>query len=883
MKNLISTILFLLIGIASYAQTLVPSNNANGVSSDMQFKLTFSSKPTIQRSGKISLYRSNGSLVETIDLSKMPAGVPMSSSWPWIESLNGTDIRVIPVTVDGNAVYIRFSDGVMGYNTSYYVTIDQAVISNVGFNGIGAGNWNFTTRSQPAADLNYVVSADGTGDFATLQGALNFLPTGNSNAHILVKNGTYVGLAFMKNKGGYTIEGESREGVWFKGYNNSNLNASTHWRSVLNLSGDNINLLSVSMINTTPNGGTQAEVLKLDGNQCVIANCEFYSYQDTVLIEGKVYFIDCMLEGDVDFIWGRGTVFFQSCELRANDNGGYNVMARNDNTKHGYCFADCKMTRTSSSTTTQYLGRDANTGYPYAEIVYLNCTMGPQIPSVGWQIRNEMNASTLVFAEYQSVNEQGNLINTSGRHAKSRQLSQSQATQYRDLNWYFNGWTPVVPNYSTATFDCNGDKDGTATRDECGVCVGGNTGKVSDCIATIEGEDFCEAQGIDEASNDGYMGAGYVNFDNTLGSSANWNVYAENAQSTTIGIRYANGGATARAMTVKVNGTTQTTFTGAPTGSWNTWKTENITLQLSSGSNQIVLTATSADGGPNIDLFAISELGLRDAGCEKDCNGVVGGGAFLDNCNTCVSGNTGKEACTKDCSGEWGGSAQADNCGVCLVDNSILPCTASIEGETACILDGTIDNNNAGFSGDGFANTNNVLGSQAGWILNSTQAQTATIGFRFANGGTTSRDGAITINGTAAGNLVLAPTGAWDTWLTTSVNLNLVDGANEIVVTANTADGLANIDVISFSAGVSDARCGTITTLSEAQGLSLNVHPNPTKGGVSWARVSQWQLSNLLGARLTQGEGQSIDLSAYPVGVYIIKFGDGSMVKVIKE
>ncbi len=180
------------------------------------------------------------------------------------------------------------------------------------------------------------------------------------------------------------------------------------------------------MINITPINGTQAEALKLNGVKCVIANCEYFSYQDTVLIDGKVYFKDCMLEGDVDFIWGTGTVFFQSCEIRANDNGGYNVMARNDNTVHGYAFADCKFTRKTTATTTQYLGRDTGASYPYTEIVYLNCTMGPHIPAIGWQINASIDATNIVFAEYKSVNESGALISTSARHAKSKQFSAAQ-------------------------------------------------------------------------------------------------------------------------------------------------------------------------------------------------------------------------------------------------------------------------------------------------------------------------------------------------------------------------------------------------------------------------------------------------------------------------
>ena len=105
-----------------------------------------------------------------------------------------------------------------------------------------------------------------------------------------------------------------------------------------------------------------------------------------------------------------------------------------------------------------------------------------------------------------------------------------------------------------------------------------------------------------------------------------------------------------------------------------------------------------------------------------------------------------------------------------------------------------------------------------------------TLSFRYANGGTNSRDGSISINGTAAGNLVLAPTGAWTTWETVVVNVQLEEGYNEIVVTATTADGLANIDRVSFSSGVTDAQCGLITAIGTSNLETITVYPSPTSG-----------------------------------------------------
>jgi hypothetical protein len=52
-----------------------------------------------------------------------------------------------------------------------------------------------------------------------------------------------------------------------------------------------------------------------------------------------------------------------------------------------------------------------------------------------------------------------------------------------------------------------------------------------------------------------------------------------------------------------------------------------------------------------------------------DCNGDFGGTAFLDNCATCVGGNTG-DACVADCNGDFGGTAFLDNCATCVGGNT---------------------------------------------------------------------------------------------------------------------------------------------------------------------------------------------------------------------
>lgn len=266
-----------------------------------------------------------------------------------------------------------------------------------------------------------------------------------------------------------------------------------------------------------------------------------------------------------------------------------------------------------------------------------------------------------------------------------------------------------------------------------------------------------------------------------------------------------------------------------------------------------------------------------------DCNGVDGGDAYLDECDVCVGGNTGKTACVLDCNGDENGTATIDECGVCSGGNSLYkPCVGSLEAEEACDLDGTIDADNEGFSGTGFVNTTNVLGSSANWVLTSESDQIATLSFRYANGGTSSRDGSIKINGALAGTLTLPSTGAWTTWNTVSVNLNLVEGTNDILVEATTADGLANLDLISFSTGVEDAMCLVTGVNMTVKGEDLKIYPNPTAGKLYLTKSSEWTLYNAMGVKMESGQGETIDISSYPAGLYLLKT-QGVTLEVMKQ
>jgi hypothetical protein len=437
---------------------------------------------------------------------------------------------------------------------------------------------------------------------------------------------------------------------------------------------------------------------------------------------------------------------------------------------------------------------------------------------------------------------------------------------------------------TACVLDCFGVKDGKATQDDCGICVGGTTGKTA-CTSGMEGEDFCTATGVAETKNAGYIGDGYLNLDNAVGSAATWYILADAAITTQVGVRYSNGGTTARGLTVTINGTQQTSIVGAPTADFTTWEVEFITIKLLKGVNTFTLASTTADGAPNLDVFSFATSSVRAGGCTVDCNGQMGGGALLDECGKCTGGTTGLVACAQDCNNDWGGTATSDNCGVCIGGKtSNLTCAGSIEAEEACTVDGILSEaKNLGFTGTGYVNTDNLVGASVSWKFNSTSNQTITLSFRYANGGDTNRDGQIKINGVGSYAIVLPPTGSWSAWDIASVNVPLVAGTNTVTVSAATANGLANLDQVIFSSGVASAGCVVTGIEGNAENLRSVVYPNPTQNKVQLLGVGEWKIVTQEGQVIQSGTQETeVDLSHYPDGMYFLLTKDKTH-KIIKK
>ncbi len=293
---------------------------------------------------------------------------------------------------------------------------------------------------------------------------------------------------------------------------------------------------------------------------------------------------------------------------------------------------------------------------------------------------------------------------------------------------------------------------------------------------------------------------------------------------------------------IKVTNDTAQTVNGwsvswqeAGTSVTNAW---NATL---SGSNPY--TATSLSWNATLAPKASATFGLQangSAGAPK-VNGslcsTVASSVSSSKSSTPVSSvaSTSKAVSSSSSSVKISSSSKSS----ILSSNSSAVSAFIIQEEQAgfCRVDGiATENTNDGFTGDGYTNANNAQGAIIEWAINSPSSSRYLLTFRFANGGTANRNGSLLINGGANGNytLNLPTTGAWTTWQTASIEIDLVQGNNLLKLTATTADGLANIDSLKIEgAQTSAAICNILVSSSSSSRSSSSLVSSSTSSSTS--------------------------------------------------
>jgi pectin methylesterase-like acyl-CoA thioesterase len=418
---------------ALVASTIFPAAGARDVCADTPLRISFSAPPAVGE-GKIKvLDASDNSLVQSVDVTAKTA----------TQSIGGLPhYQYYPLIISGNDATIYLSNGSLAYGKSYYVMIDAGAFRNASgpYSGIsGRTDWKFSTKAMPPAagtsKLN--VAADGSGDFCTVQGAIDFVPDGNTaRTTILLRKGTYIELIYLANKHALTFTGEDRTKSVISYANNAKFNPAsdkaTYHRGVFLAAGcRDLVINNLTIRDTTPRGGTQAEALILNGNtesKAIIANVDLYSFQDTLQFNCQTYICDSYIEGDVDFMWGKGPCFFENCHCYGTRSKAYYTQIRNPETNHGFVYHRCTFDG-PDGVTGMYLSRIAPAVYPHSEVVLMDCVVGSAVSPVAWLLNVSAKSTTaptaapdVHFWEYNSHAAAGRPVDVSKRLGVSRQL-----------------------------------------------------------------------------------------------------------------------------------------------------------------------------------------------------------------------------------------------------------------------------------------------------------------------------------------------------------------------------------------------------------------------------------------------------------------------------
>jgi pectinesterase len=363
---------------------LSPANSATVVCYDTPLRITFNQAPVLRTAGQVRIYNVNNAAtpVDIVDLSQSVTNAPGVEVNVQAYTIGGQVLTNFPVVINGNTAAIYPHHGMLTSNQTYYVTMDAGTFADstgAYFTGISATNaWQFTTKvAGPVYPTNIIVTADGTGDFLTVQGAIDSVPANNTTPTIInIRNGVYFELINVNAKNNLDFRGQSRNGTVVGYPNNNNLYAGAPQRAAFILNGNDCSFETLTLTNMTPSGGSQAEAVDVEGTRAIFDNIELDSYQDTFLVHsaGKlVYFQDCLIQGQTDFNWGYGSVYYTNCVINCLLSGGHVTQPRSPATTNGFGFINCRITKGYTGSATFDLGRTISTPTTPSEVLFANC------------------------------------------------------------------------------------------------------------------------------------------------------------------------------------------------------------------------------------------------------------------------------------------------------------------------------------------------------------------------------------------------------------------------------------------------------------------------------------------------------------------------------
>ena len=322
----------------------------------------------------------------------------------------------------------------LSYGQQYTLSIGADAITDLSGNAFPARDITFTVmeRPQPIAKVfDAVVAQDGTGNYKTVQEAIDAAPTGRISPWLIfVKNGTYEELVTIpENKPFIHLIGQDKEKTvicyWINNggtndigweYSTNNPNSKTYGKQgVVQVNSTDFYTENISYIDSygvERQAGPMGLAMSSRNDRQAFNNCQFRSYQDTWYTDvrnssARQYVNNCLIEGAVDFYYGAGDNFIENSTFRLAREGSVIVAPSHQaGTKWGYVMVNNVIDGKGGA---NKLGR-AWQNQPMA--VWINTTLKTTIAPEGW---SEWHIAPKLFAEYNTMDADGQPVDLNNR------------------------------------------------------------------------------------------------------------------------------------------------------------------------------------------------------------------------------------------------------------------------------------------------------------------------------------------------------------------------------------------------------------------------------------------------------------------------------------
>ena len=196
----------------------------------------------------------------------------------------------------------------------------------------------------------------------------------------------------------------------------------------------------------------QALAIRQRGKRAIYRNVTIQGVQDTYYLnkaDATAYLEECTVAGEVDFIYGDGTAYFNRCTLQPVSSGAYITAPNTQAGQIGFVFDGCTIARPADA-------KDAVTGYrlgrPWGDspsATFINTTMQVLPADAGW---GSMTSGLVVrFHEFGSVAADGSQLDLSSRSiaacnaadgSDAPVLTAAQTADYA-IDKVFTDWSPA--------------------------------------------------------------------------------------------------------------------------------------------------------------------------------------------------------------------------------------------------------------------------------------------------------------------------------------------------------------------------------------------------------------------------------------------------------